>query len=96
MPKDPIVTATWVIAIATVVNVVVSAGLWKATRNSVEIARRVYEATNRPYIGTERIDLTNDTAHRVLDIAIVLKNYGTVPGDILPGDWLGIKMSFAR
>jgi hypothetical protein len=75
------------IAVATVVNLFVSIGLWITTRDSVDVARHVFEAANRPYIGIEGIFVHNDSQKKDLSITVVIKNWGTVPGEKATIEW---------
>ncbi len=79
--QDPITVATIVIAGATVVNVFVSLFLWRATHNSAEIARQVFEAANRPYLGPENIRPTRDDLSRTLRLVATIKNFGTATAE---------------
>jgi hypothetical protein len=42
-----------IIAVATVVNLIVSGGLWRTTVKSLQVTRDVFFAANRPYVGIE-------------------------------------------
>ncbi len=82
--SDPTSGATVVIAFATGVNLLVSAGLWLATKESVNVARSIFETAHRPYIGTESV--TGKVVHseenpkiRNLFIQASFKNFGTAP-----------------
>lgn len=79
--RDAITVSTVVIAIATVVNLVVSIGLWISTKDSVDIARHVFESANRPYIGIQGITVINNKPDKTMNITAAIKNFGTVPGE---------------
>jgi hypothetical protein len=79
--RDAITGSTVVIAIATVVNLGVSVGLWLSTRDSVEVARHVFETANRPYVGTETVFGVIDRDKHILNFTAQVKNSGTVPAE---------------
>jgi hypothetical protein len=81
MPYDPITISTIFIAVATGVNVLATLLLWTATKSSVDIARRVFEAANRPYVGIEGIATHKYPSARKLEIDCALKNFGTAPAE---------------
>jgi hypothetical protein len=85
--KDPIAGATVVIAFATVINLMISVGLWIATKQSVDVARHVFQTANRPYIGTETIATNRNRQSKNLHIIASMKNYGTVPSEETELDW---------
>lgn len=84
---DPIIASTVVIAIATVVNLGVSFGLWWSTRDSVDVARHVFEAANRPYVGLEQFATPNDRDKKTLNITAAIKNFGTAPAEKTEVKW---------
>lgn len=84
---DPVTVATVVIAAATVVNLLVSAGLWYATARTATIAEHAFEAANRPYVGVESLIPGMDQTKRQLNITPILKNFGTVPAEELVLSW---------
>jgi hypothetical protein len=82
--------AAVIIAIATVVNLLVSAGLWIATRDSVNIARSVFEGANRPYIGIENIVISPFIEQGVgknIQFIIIWKNFGTATAEEAKVNW---------
>src|ERR1022692_2479639 len=78
---DPITAATVVIAAATVLNVFASLALWISTRSSVGIARLVFEAANRPYLGLDSWTIRNDPVQKTLDFEANMKNFGTAAAE---------------
>lgn len=86
---DPMVTATVVVALATVVNVAATLLLWLTTRRQVNITRDMFEASHRPYVGVikiQRFDFPepeeDDEDVKPLEyivFQIVYKNVGSVP-----------------
>ena len=85
--QDPIVIATIIIAIATVAYVLVSIALWRATKRSTEITQKIFEAANRPYIGTEGVKTRINELEGFLRFEVEIKNFGTVPASNLTGGW---------
>src|SRR5205085_6695132 len=82
--QDPVVVSTIVIAIATVVNVVVSYFLWRATYHSMKITQKVFEAANRPYLGTQAVKTIRDD---LLRFSVEIKNVGTAAADKVKVNW---------
>ncbi len=78
---DPVTVATVVIAAATVVNLLVSAGLWYATARTATIAEHAFEAANRPYVGVESIIALVDRTKKELNVTAIIKNFGSVPAE---------------
>ncbi len=86
---DPIVVTaifTAVIACSTVAYTIITRRLWKATkqsvdasRKSVEIAEKTFEASHRPYLGIERISrqITPHDPHWW--IVVTVRNFGSLP-----------------
>jgi hypothetical protein len=84
--RDPITGSTVMIAFATVVNLLISGFLWRATKEavdvskrSVEISRKVFEAANRPYVGVENLEVQRNEATKNLRIRTTFKNFGSIP-----------------
>jgi hypothetical protein len=82
--KDPIVWATVTIAIATVVNISISKGMWEVTKENTEISRKVFEASFRPYVGAPKalaLRTKNEKGEylRALTVEMEIKNFGQVP-----------------
>lgn len=82
--KEPIVWATVAIAIATVVNIFISMGMWEVTRENTEISRKVFEASFRPYVGAPKavaLRMKNEKGEylRAYLIEMEIKNFGQVP-----------------
>jgi hypothetical protein len=78
---DPIILCTVVIATATVCNLYISYRLWDSTARSADLARKSFEAGNRPYIGIERLTLNRDDKKHALSFSLVIKNFGNVPAE---------------
>lgn len=78
---NPITLSTVVIAIATVVNLVVSFGLWLSTKDSVEVATHVFEAANRPYVGLDSFSVRNNREKKNIHFIAEVKNFGTAPAE---------------
>src|SRR5271165_761442 len=87
MLSDPITAATVVIAVATVLNVFASLALWISTRSSVGIARQVFEAANRPYLGLDSWTIRNDPSRKTLDFEANIKNFGTAAAEEEITEW---------
>jgi hypothetical protein len=71
-----------VIAVATIVNVLISAYLYDATRRGAEVAQRAYDAGSRPYVGVDKAEHRADTSGGHGWVATV-RNFGTSPADSL-------------
>ena len=84
---------TAVIAAATVVYVVFTRRLWKATsmtaeaaklsadaaRESADLARKSFEALHRPYLGVAEVRRASDPHDSYWQILFEVRNYGTLP-----------------
>jgi hypothetical protein len=81
--ENPVTLATIVIAFAAVISLFVSIGMWVATWRSVDIVRKTYEATHRPYLGVQRIDSEEISGSRGMKITLQYKNFGPVPATVL-------------
>ena len=77
--KDAIALSTAIIAAATVVNLLVSIFLWRATANATNVTRKIYEAANRPYVGIPTVDTTLDTPNARVSFVCQVRNFGSVP-----------------
>ena len=75
-PNEQIALATWVIAGATIVNLLVSALMWKITRQYAE-------ASNRPYITTSNPSPMRNIQEKRLHINIQVNNNGNVTAHAL-------------
>lgn len=84
---DPVTIATIVIAIATVVNVWVAYCQWRAARKSAEIAMRVFETANRPYVGVDLLGCQKDELSPCLNVQANIKNFGTAPAENCDIGW---------
>ena len=87
-PDPVVVTAilTGVIAGSTVAYVIITVLLWKATKQSVdaskesvEIAERTFEASHRPYLGIERISRQTPPEGPHWRIVVRVRNFGSLP-----------------
>ena len=80
--QDPITVATWVIAVATVLYFITTAGLYLLTKH-------MFEATHRPLVGTTEIKMgdTGEPTNQI-DIRIIFRNFGTVPAHDLRSEVL--------
>jgi len=72
------VLATVIIALATAANVWVSYRLWRATSDSANITRRIFEAANSPYLSV-KLTPNRDETRRTIATELLVKNVGTVP-----------------
>ena len=82
--------AAVVIAVATIVNVVIARKLWEQTRGSVDVTRRHFERTDRPYVGADFIEIQHDRLKRKATITAVVKNFGPLPAHRLALRWDGL------
>jgi len=75
---DPIVSATVVIAVATVANVVVAILMWNIFSRTLKHSQKVFKDTHRPFIGIydPSIKLTDNNA---INPFIRYKNFGSLP-----------------
>lgn len=77
--KDPVTSATTVVALASVVNLIIAALMWRVTSKTTKITRDIFEASHRPYVHISGITFTNDTDKKSLRITVMLLNVGSVP-----------------
>ena len=94
--KDPITLATIVIAGATVFNLVVSALLWVATYRNARIARLVFEASERPWLGVNLFKVANNPSGKVLRISLRIENFGKVPALQMKARWEDFRIGDLR
>lgn len=71
--------AVWVTALATLAYVVISLLLWRATKQSSEITRKIFEQTHRPYVGMQSWELWKDAGPKGHLNCLTLINVGNVP-----------------
>ena len=71
--------AVWVTALATLAYVLISLLLWRATRQSAETTRKIFEQTQRPYVGMQSWDLWKDAGLKGHLNCLTLINVGRVP-----------------
>jgi hypothetical protein len=89
MANTLVVCFTGVIALATVAYVVVTAFLWKATKQSADAAKASADAAkksvdidaalHRPYLGVSLFRRHNDRNAELWAIHCAVRNYGTLP-----------------
>ena len=84
--QNAMTLSTIVIAIATVAYVIYSFLLWKTTRQSINLTRRIFEATNRPYVGVEAGEAIGKDG--LIYVQTKIKNFGTAPAIELIGNWV--------
>ena len=75
---DPIIVATMIIAIATVINLGVAILMWNISARTLKHSQRIFKDTHRPFIGIydPSITIVNDTA---INPFIRYKNFGSLP-----------------
>lgn len=71
--------AVWVTALATLAYVVISLLLWRATQQSAETTRKIFEQTHRPYVGIQSWELWKDAGAKGYLNCLTLINVGNVP-----------------
>ncbi len=71
--------AVWVTALATLAYVVISLLLWRATKESAETTRKIFEQTHRPYVGIQSWELWKDAGPKGYLNCLTLINVGNVP-----------------
>jgi hypothetical protein len=71
--------AVWVTALATLAYVLISLLLWKATKESAETTRKIFEQTHRPYVGIQSWELWKDAGPKGHLNCLTLINVGNVP-----------------
>jgi hypothetical protein len=71
--------AVWVTALATLAYVVISLLLWRATKDSAEMTRKIFEQTHRPYVGMQSWELWKDAGAKGHLNYLTLINVGNVP-----------------
>ena len=84
---EPTTGATVVIAVATVVNLLVSIGLWLVTLSSLRVSREVFDTANRPYVGVDTFDVHHDYETKSLQLTMIIKNFGTAPAGAFNSTW---------
>lgn len=84
---DPVTLSTAVIAVATVVNLLVTIAFWRVTKESVDVAKKSLEIGNRPYVGVTWIDLHPNLNAQTLTFTPIVKNTGSVPAEKLTLSW---------
>lgn len=71
--------AVWVTALATLAYVLISLLLWRATKQSAETTRKIFEQTHRPYVGMQSWELWKDAGAKGHLNCLTLINVGNVP-----------------
>lgn len=77
-----------IIAIATVINVVISYFLWKATYNTAKVSQHIFKASHRPYVFAHMKVLFHDNPEtKFFTINADFKNSGSVPAKNVVSKW---------
>ena len=82
--SDPITTATTVIAVATVINLIISSLLWRATKRTADVTKNIFDAANRPFLFPV-LDAVWDRERRRFNFIIEIRNFGAVPASNIRG-----------
>jgi hypothetical protein len=67
-------------AAASIVNLIVSAGLFISNWRTADIARQAFETANRPYLGVNR-SLAATSSEGVFRYTMFIKNFGNAPAE---------------
>ena len=94
--KDPITLATIVIAGAAVLNFFVTILLWMATNRNAGIARLVFEASERPYLGAASHKINHKRDEKVFIISLRIENFGKVPALQMKARWEDFRIGDLR
>jgi hypothetical protein len=81
MRADSVTISTVFIAIATCVNVIVSALQWGAAKKSAAVALSIFQTANRPYVGVEALEFRKNKIKKSAHIEAYIKNSGTAPAE---------------
>ncbi|HYX30309.1 MAG TPA: hypothetical protein VE863_17345 [Pyrinomonadaceae bacterium] len=73
------ITATVVIAVATVVYTFATILLFITTSRNTRITRDIFEAAHRPYIGIAEVNTTVAPNGNAVDFECAMRNFGTIP-----------------
>jgi len=77
--SDPMMTATIVIAVATVVYSVLTLLLFITTSRNTSITREIFEASHRPYLGIPEINTTIAPSGNAVHFECGIQNFGSIP-----------------
>jgi hypothetical protein len=76
--SEPLVFLTAVLTVSTIVYVIVTGLIWRATRENARATREIIEASHRPYLGIANVRIVHgQLLHSALEI--VIQNVGSVP-----------------
>ena len=70
--------ATWVIAISTLINIVISAFLWITTKRQAEYTQYMYETSQRPYVGLLQPSHKIDREKKTFLYKLMFTNTGSI------------------
>ncbi len=70
---------TAIIALATIVYVIYAAKLWRVSLDTLQLTKKIFESTNRPFIVSETPELELIALPKPSFINITMKNKGHVP-----------------
>jgi len=85
--KEPLVISTIVIATASAIYTVFSILLWRVTARYTKTTEKMFEASHRPFIGVEKIDITDEPGNNRLTVVARLTNFGSFPANRLLLSW---------
>lgn len=75
------------IALAMIFYVLFFYRLWKANLAATELARKVFETRERPYIGVSKIAAYKNEGLKTLTLELELRNFGHVPANEVRASW---------
>ena len=71
---------TFIIASATIVNLLVALLMWSINISQLNFNKRAFKTINRPFIGVQKIETSSpDFKNKLLNMKIVLLNFGNIP-----------------
>jgi hypothetical protein len=70
--------AMWVMAISTVINIVISAFLWVATKRQAEYMQYMYETSQRPHVGFLQSSHKIDREKKTFLYRLIFTNTGNI------------------
>ncbi len=71
--------STILIAVATVIYMLTTIGLFCLANRSIALTKTIFEATNRPFVGLSTIDIVNNPALQILAWTVAIENAGNSP-----------------
>jgi hypothetical protein len=78
---------TLAIAVATMVNVLVSKYQWNTANTQLALNEKAFYATSRPFVGlTSQVDITKQPNY--FKSVFYIRNFGTTPAKIIKTDWI--------